>query len=125
MRLSLGEFLALEARRRKPAPGSQPEQDRPERDLQGEIEAWLEAQGADAAWVRNRMDKATTCRPGTPDFTGCYKGRPFALECKRKGGKPTLVQQGELLRWRLAGASVGVVYTLDEARQIVEGKAHV
>ena len=54
-------------------------------------------------------------RAGTPDIIGAYRGRAFAFEVKRPGGKPTALQVHELERWRQAGAVVGVVTSAESA----------
>lgn len=92
----------------------------PEKAIQEEIEQWLKSLGKHCFYVRARMDKPHTVRAGTPDFIGWLNGKPFALEIKRKGGKPTVEQNGELLRCQLAGAVVGVAHSLDEAKEILK-----
>lgn len=52
---------------------------------------------------------------GTPDILGCHQGRMFALEVKRPGKRPTVVQAATLSRWAEAGAVVAVVHDVDEA----------
>jgi hypothetical protein len=42
---------------------------------------------------------------GLPDLVGCYRGRFVAIECKKKGGKPTVVQVEELRRITQAGGA--------------------
>lgn len=42
-------------------------------------------------------------RKGIPDFVGCYKGRFFSIETKRKGGKQTPWQDRECAAVGIAG----------------------
>lgn len=93
--------------------------DAPEEDLQNEIEAWLKSLGRECYYVRARMDRATTVRKGTPDFIGWHRGKPFSIECKRRGKKATPEQIGSLLWAEHALAVTGVAYTLDQFKQIL------
>lgn len=83
--------------------------------IQDEIEQWLKSQSHRAWWSRSRTDKATTNRIGTPDFVGVFAGKPFALEVKRPGKKPTTEQLGELAWFKKAGGIAAVVYSKDQA----------
>ena len=56
---------------------------------------------------------------GQPDITGCIRGRRFDIEVKRPGGKPTKLQLRRLKEWEEAGSIVGVVYSLDEAKELL------
>ncbi len=67
-----------------------------ERDLQTQIEAWLRLKGY--AYFRQRMDKRSTAKVGTPDFLICVRGRFIAVECKVGKGQPTEAQSRELTR---------------------------
>jgi hypothetical protein len=53
---------------------------------------------------------------GLPDILGCWRGRAFALEVKRPGGKLTPRQAAGLDTWRRAGAIAAVVRSVDDAR---------
>lgn len=89
--------------------------------LQDDIEDYLKSLMPRCWYDRKRMDVPTTSRLGVPDFIGWIDGKPFALEVKVRGKKPTIEQQGEL-RWaHLAGASARVVYTLEEVVELIEG----
>lgn len=57
---------------------------------------------------------------GQPDIVGCIKGRAFALEVKRPGGKPTKLQVCMLEKWKSAGAVTGVVHSVDEVKEVLE-----
>jgi hypothetical protein len=87
--------------------------------IQDEIEDWLKSQSHRAWWTRSRTDKATTNRIGTPDFVGVFAGKPFALEVKRPGKKPTTEQLGELAWFRKAGGIATVVYSKAEAENFL------
>jgi len=56
---------------------------------------------------------------GTPDIIGCINGRMFAIECKQPGKAPTPIQRKRLAEWQAAGAIVGVVHSLEEAKQVL------
>ena len=55
---------------------------------------------------------------GDPDIDACVCGRSLQIEVKRPGEKPTPLQVKRLEEWRLAGAIVGVVHSVDEVREI-------
>ena len=86
-----------------------------EAEIQDEIEAFLKSLGRECYYVRARMDRPTTTACGTPDFLGWINGKPFALECKRPGQKPTPAQVGALTWVELAGAKTAVVDSKQEA----------
>jgi hypothetical protein len=50
---------------------------------------------------------------GIPDFVGCYKGRFFAIEAKRLGGKPKPWQDLVMRAITLAGGLVIVADCLE------------
>ncbi|MCL5742981.1 MAG: VRR-NUC domain-containing protein [Acidobacteria bacterium] len=54
---------------------------------------------------------------GDPDLYGTLNGRHFELEVKQHGNPPTPLQDKRLEEWRAAGAVVGVVHSLSEARE--------
>lgn len=58
-------------------------------------------------------------KAGKPDITGCMNGRRFEFEVKRPGGKPTKLQLKELREWAEAGAITGVVYSLDDVKEMM------
>lgn len=45
----------------------------------------------------------------TLDYVGCYRGKYFAIETKKPGGKPTARQEHTIRRMRAAGAQVFVI----------------
>lgn len=122
VRFSQFELEAYEARRREAKPSTQQSRQGGskastlrESAIQEAIAAYLNGLGLGCYYVWHRTDKPTTCRVGTPDFTGWIYGKPFALEVKRPGKKETREQAGELLRGQLAGAVVAVVHSISEA----------
>lgn len=72
--------------------------------------------------------------PGEPDLTGCIGGQRYEIEVKRPGEQrltkldpferlgATKLQAGELHRWEAAGAVVGVVNSVEQLREIIEGR---
>ncbi|HZT28784.1 MAG TPA: hypothetical protein VE999_13660 [Gemmataceae bacterium] len=56
---------------------------------------------------------------GDPDIDACLRGRSVQLEVKRPGEKPTLLQLKRLEEWRQAGALVGVVVSVDDAKSLL------
>lgn len=57
---------------------------------------------------------------GTPDIIGCIGSKFVAFECKKKGGKPTEIQKYRIEQWRKAGAIAHIVYSLDEAKEVLQ-----
>jgi hypothetical protein len=119
--MSQEEYRAYEARRNpmRPVPVDSGF-DEPESELQQSIETYLKSLGVTCWYARCRMNKATTfTRKGIPDFFVIWKWKPYLIECKRKGEKPTPEQAGELHWARLAGARTAVVTTLEEVVQLL------
>ncbi len=56
---------------------------------------------------------------GDPDLYGTLCGRHFELEVKRPGNQPTVLQEKRMEEWRIGGAIVGVVHSLQEAREVL------
>ncbi len=56
---------------------------------------------------------------GIPDLLGCVAGRFVALEVKMPGEEPSLIQCRTILAMRGAGAIAGVVYSADEAEELI------
>ena len=63
-------------------------------------------------------------KAGTPDITGCIDGRRFDFEVKRPGGKVSPLQWKELREWEAAGGVTGVVYSVDDVKNILQ-KLHL
>lgn len=57
---------------------------------------------------------------GTPDIIGCIGSKFVAFECKKKGGKPTEIQEYRIQQWRKAGAIAHIVYSFDEAKRVLD-----
>jgi len=59
---------------------------------------------------------------GRADINGCYKGYCLKIELKdpkNKGYKVTSQQKLYLKKWKLAGAIVGVCYSVDDVKEII------
>ena len=56
---------------------------------------------------------------GTADLTICVEGRYLAVELKKKGGKPTKIQEWRMEQVRRAGGRAELVGHLDELRLII------
>ena len=56
---------------------------------------------------------------GTPDIHITYKGRSYWCEVKQPGRMLTQLQAQRLKEWENAGATVGVVHSWDEVRNIL------
>lgn len=79
------------------------------------IMTWLKTL-PDSNFVKVHADAAN---PGAPDISGCIRGRRVEIEVKRPGGKATPRQEATLRSWERAGAIVAVVYSLDEAKEVL------
>ena len=44
----------------------------------------------------------------------------FAFEVKRPGGKANTDQAGQLMLWKMAGATVAVVHGVDDVRKLLD-----
>ena len=79
---------------------------------------WLNAQeGCEAI----KLHISGLQRAGDPDIVACWRGRMILFETKIPGKKPTPLQEHRLASWAAAGALVGVVHSLDEAKALLEG----
>jgi hypothetical protein len=56
---------------------------------------------------------------GCPDILACYKGMFLALEVKQENGKPSAIQKAQLEKIKWSGGYSGVVYSLDEVKQLI------
>ena len=63
---------------------------------------------------------------GRPDINGCYCGRMFKLELKVPDHKnvATKKQELELQKWAVVGAVVGVIYSMESLKKLVECLEH-
>jgi hypothetical protein len=77
---------------------------------------WLKTQPG--CLVRKRHGDAFGVA-GDADLYGSIRGRHFELEVKRPGNKPTPLQVRRLAEWAAAGAIVGVVHSVEEAKQVL------
>lgn len=57
---------------------------------------------------------------GIPDIIVCYKGKFIAFECKRPGGKPTVLQKITINKIAKAGGIVKIVTSVEEVKQIID-----
>ena len=57
---------------------------------------------------------------GIPDIIVCYKGKFIAFECKRPGGKPTVLQKITINKIAKANGIVKIVTSVEEVKQIIE-----
>ena len=60
---------------------------------------------------------------GRADINGCYRGRCVKIELKDptdKGYTATNQQKLYLLKWKKAGALVGVCYSLEDVKKLLE-----
>lgn len=56
---------------------------------------------------------------GDPDLYGAWAGVPWAIELKRPGESPTLLQRARLAEWERAGAVTGVVHSILELQDLL------
>jgi Holliday junction resolvase len=86
-----------------------------EADIQRAIRKEIERRGGKC--IKIHGNEFTVA--GTPDLLGGLDGRPFAIEVKRPGGKPTLKQAHELAGWEAQGWAVGIAHSVQDALQIL------
>lgn len=91
---------------------------RSERDLQNQIADYLRLR--DIPFYRQRMDKRTTGKVGTPDFICCVAGYFVAFECKRPGGKLIEEQARQIQAIRDANGQAVEVTTLEQVKRILD-----
>ena len=70
-----------------------------------------------AAWIFKTHGSGYQ-RAGVPDLLICISGMMIAIEVKRPGGKVTRLQQREIERLRVAGATAAVARSVNEALEI-------
>lgn len=58
-------------------------------------------------------------KKGVPDIVGCYKGRFFAIELKKEGKTPTLIQSLILKQLQNAGAVAFVASDVETVKQYI------
>lgn len=59
---------------------------------------------------------------GTPDIDLCFNGRAFKLEAKTGKGKTTPIQDRRLREWNDAGAVTGVVRSVADVEELLDGE---
>lgn len=57
---------------------------------------------------------------GIPDIIVCYKGKFIAFECKRPGGKPTLLQTITMNKIRKAKGIAKIVTSVEQVKEVIE-----
>lgn len=57
---------------------------------------------------------------GIPDLIVCYKGKFIAFECKRPGGKPTLLQKITMNKIGKAKGIAKIVTSVEQVREVIE-----
>lgn len=90
-----------------------------EADVQKQIREYLDLLPR-CYYVWHRMDRATTCEVGTPDFVGVIRGVAFVLEVKKPGKKPKPNQTYHLRYAAIAGAKAGWCDSFDGAMKFFE-----
>lgn len=88
-----------------------------ERELQNLIENWFRLQGIPA--FRQRMDKRSNMKVGTPDFIVCHQGGFYAFEVKVGNNVLTKEQNDCLNEIETAGGQSWVVRSLSEVKRII------
>lgn len=88
-----------------------------EKDLVGEIKKYLQNKQDIFFWKEHGGQYGTA---GIPDVIVCYKGKFIAFECKKPGGKPTLLQKIAINKIIKAGGIALIVHSLEEVKQIIE-----
>ena len=87
-----------------------------EKTIVTKIKKALEAEGAKVIKVHG----SPNMEAGTPDLIGCYRGKCFVLEVKKSEfGRVTMLQHKRLIEWAEAGAKAEVVWTVEQALDIV------
>lgn len=82
------------------------------------IKRALEAEGAKVIKIHG----GPNMEAGTPDLIGCYRRQCFVLEVKRdEKHKATALQCRRLEEWIFAGANGGVVWTVEQALEVMKG----
>lgn len=91
-----------------------------ERDIQSSVLKYLNSiPGCMAENVRGNASQS-----GRADINGCYKGHCLKIELKDpedEGYKATQQQKLYLKRWERAGAVVGICYSVEDVKKLLEG----
>lgn len=115
--IELEDYRRKRGERTKAVERSERNERRREREIQREIGQYLMRHGI--PHVVSRMDKATTTKPGTPDFIVAHRGMAYAFEVKTRSGKTTREQDAMLSLWGGHAAWSGVVRSLQELIDIL------
>jgi hypothetical protein len=86
-----------------------------EADLQRRIQAEIKRIGGKVIKIHGNAYSVA----GTPDLIGSLDSRPFAIEVKLPGEKPTTKQTYELAQWAAQGWATGIAHSIDEALRLV------
>ena len=87
-----------------------------ERDLIEEIKKYLQTKNELFYWKEHGGQFGTA---GIPDIIVCYKGKFIAFECKKPGGKPTILQKITLNKINKAKGIAVVVTSLEQVKDII------
>lgn len=79
----------------------------PEGKIKELVKTYLKSLGTDC-WFFMPVSNGLGVH-GIPDIIGCYKGRSFAIETKKPGGKPTALQVMQITKIQEAGGFAIVV----------------
>lgn len=118
--ITQSEYLLMQARLNKGKTLAQACSDRPgpERRLHNQIIEFCKPR----RWlvIHSRMDCPTTQMKGVPDFIILAdRGRLLLVECKARGGKPTIDQLAFGIMAETLGHKVHLVYSLKEFVEVV------
>lgn len=87
-----------------------------EADIRKSIVRYLN--GLERCYARSMHGGPETA--GWHDIVGSYKGRMLVIECKVPGNQMTRLQEVEMAKWKEAGALVGCVHSLPEAKSLID-----
>ena len=120
MRLSLAEYLTIQARIDSNSVRRGTEPVERESDLHNDIIAHCNAQWPRWKFIHCRTDRRSTIAIGAPDFVIFLPhGRVLCLECKRKNAKPTTEQIAWQKEMQLLGHAVHVVRSMEEFQKLI------
>ena len=88
-----------------------------EQELVNKIKQYLQTKQDLFFWKEHGGQYGTA---GIPDIIVCYKGKFIAFECKRPGGKPTILQKITLNKINKAKGIAVVVTSLEQVKDIIE-----
>ena len=91
----------------------------PETLLRNKITAALQKLKLSGEQIEWRKVLGTTASNGEPDWDIVYRGHSVKLEAKSKNGRVSKLQEYRMRQWAAAGATVGVVRTVDEVLEIL------